>query len=89
LFLHAVGGFGFITLTAELVGSAARPPTAFSTIQGTFTDDRPLDLSRPKSKLTLYLPDTARGFGLWLRSATFARCGALFFFTIDNMFNIT
>ena len=26
----------FIYFTAELVGSAARPPTAFSTIQGTF-----------------------------------------------------
>jgi hypothetical protein len=37
LFLHAVVGFGlFIYFTAELVGSAAKPPTAFSTIQGTF-----------------------------------------------------
>src|SRR5208282_3137752 len=37
LFLHAVGGFGlFIYFTAELVGSAAKPPTAFSTIHGTF-----------------------------------------------------
>ena len=31
----------------------------------------------------MYRQDTARGFGLWLRSATFARCGALFLFTID------
>jgi hypothetical protein len=36
LFLHAVGGFGFITLTAELVCPATKPPTAFSTIRGTF-----------------------------------------------------
>jgi hypothetical protein len=37
LFLHAVVGFGlFLCFTAELVGSAAKPPTAFSTIQGTF-----------------------------------------------------
>jgi hypothetical protein len=40
LFLHAVVGFGlFIYFTAELVGSAAKPPTAFSTIQGTFPAD--------------------------------------------------
>jgi hypothetical protein len=36
LFLHAVGGFWFISFTAELVGPAAKPPTAFSTIHGTF-----------------------------------------------------
>jgi hypothetical protein len=36
LLLHAVGGFGFFIFTAELVGPAAKPPTAFSTIQGTF-----------------------------------------------------
>jgi hypothetical protein len=40
LFLHAVVGFGlFLCFTAELVGSAAKPPTAFSTIQGTFPRD--------------------------------------------------
>jgi hypothetical protein len=39
LFLHAVVGFGFILFTAKLVCSAAKPPTAFSTIQGTFPAD--------------------------------------------------
>jgi hypothetical protein len=32
---HAVGGFGSF-FTAELVCSTAKPPTAFSTIHGTF-----------------------------------------------------
>jgi hypothetical protein len=36
--------------------------------------------------MTVYRLDTAKGFGLWLRSATLARCGALFFF-IDKTFN--
>jgi hypothetical protein len=36
LSFHAFGGFGFFSFTAELVCSAAKPPTAFSTIRGTF-----------------------------------------------------
>lgn len=39
LLLHAVVGFGlFIYFTAELVASAAKPPTAFSTITGHFAE---------------------------------------------------
>ena len=41
---------------------------------------KPLDLSRPSPIMTVYLDDTARGSGLWLRSATLTRCGALFLF---------
>lgn len=45
LFLHTVVGFGlFIYFTAELVRSAAKPPTAFSTVQGTFPLSAPVEL---------------------------------------------
>jgi hypothetical protein len=40
LSFHAFGGCGLFSFTAELVCSATKPPTAFSTIRGTFPNVR-------------------------------------------------